>query len=211
MNSSKRPLVIVNGLGAPGLAPYAYGLFFRSRGYRTFPVTLPYLGWGDIRACASITARVVGEAVKESGAQKVDMIGLSLGGIIGLYYIKCGGGAERVRRFISLGGPLNGSPSWWATLAKPLRFIPVLEQLDPQSQLIRELKAAPMPKGVESFSLGTGGDPMTPPASRHAEGMEIVDLPRGCFPVGHYSLFVDPRNQAAVLELLERGARSAEG
>jgi len=44
MTFSKRPLVIVNGLGAPDLAPSAYGLYFKRKGYPVFPVTLPYLG-----------------------------------------------------------------------------------------------------------------------------------------------------------------------
>jgi len=205
MTLSKRPLVIVNGLGAPDSAPSAYGLYFRLKGYRVFPVTLPYLGWGDIRGCAKVTARAVEEAQDATGAHRVDMIGLSLGGIIGLYYVKCGGGAERVRRLVSLGGPLNGCPPWWAALGKPFRFVPVLEQLDPESDLIRELRAAPMPRGVEVFSLGARGDPMTPAASRHAEGVEIVDLPRGCFPLGHYALLLDVRNLGVVLEILQRG------
>ena len=132
------------------------------------------------------------------------MIGLSLGGIIGLYYVKCGGGAQRVRRLISLGGPLNGCPSWWATLGKPFRFIPVVEQLDPHSDLIRQLQAVPTPQGVEVFSLGARGDPMTPAACRHADGVESVDLPHGFFPLGHYALLLNPRNLCVVHELLER-------
>lgn len=204
MTSSKRPLVIVNGLGAPDLAPSAYGLYFKCKGYPVFPVTLPYLGWGDIRGCASVTARVVDQALETTGARRVDMIGLSLGGIIGLYHVKCGGGADRVRRLISLGGPLNGSPPWWATLGKPFRFVPVVEQLDPHSELMRQVKSTPVPPGVEVFSLGARGDPMTPAESRHAEGVEVVDLPSGCFPLGHYALLLDPRNLGLVLELLER-------
>ena len=204
MTSSKRPLVIVNGLGAPNSAPCAYGLFFRLKRYRIYPVTLPYLGWGDIRGCSRVTARVVEKALDETGVDRVDMIGLSLGGIIGLHYIKCDGGAQRVRRLISLGGPLNGCPPWWATVGKPFRFIPVVEQLDPESDLIREMKAVPMPPGVVVFSLGARGDPMTPAASRHVEGVQNVDLPRGFFPLGHYALLLDPRNLGVVLELLER-------
>ena len=204
MTSSKRPLVIVNGLGAPDQAPGAYGVYFRFKGYSVYPVTLPYLGWGDIRRCAEVAGRVVDRALRHTGARRVDMIGLSLGGIIGLYYAKCGGGAERVRRLISLGGPLNGSPPWWATLGRPFRFIPVVEQLDPHSELMRQVRTAPMPPGVEVFSVGARGDPMTPSESRHAAGVQIVDLPRGCFPLGHYALLLDPRNLALVLELLQR-------
>ncbi len=204
MTSSKRPLVIVNGLGAPDLAPSAYGLYFRPAGYRIFPVTLPYLGWGDIRANSKVTARVVDQALDATGARRVDMIGLSLGGLIGLYYVKCDGGAEKVRRLVSLGGPLNGSPPWWATLGKTFRFVPVARQLDPEGDLIREVQAASMPQDVEVFSLGARGDPMTPAASRHADGAENVDLSNGCFPLGHYALLLDPRNLGLVLKLLER-------
>ncbi len=204
MTSDKRPLVIVNGLGAPDLSPSAYGVYFKRRGYRIYPVTLPYLGWGDIRRCAGETAKVVDRALAETGARRVDMIGLSLGGIIGLYYVKCGGGAERVRRLISLGGPLNGSPPWWAALGKPLGFVPVLRQLDPNSELICQVKETPTPEGVEIISVGARGDPMTPRESRHAPGVEVMDLPGGCFPLGHYALLVDPRNLAVVLDLLQR-------
>lgn len=204
MTSSKPPLVIVNGLGAPDIAPTAYGAYFRLSGYRIFPVTLPCLGWGDVRKNAERTARVVDRALTATGADRVDMIGLSLGGLIGLYYVKCGGGAGRVRRLVSMGGPLNGSPPWWATVARPLSFVPVLRQLDPEGDLIRELSAAPMPGQVEVFSVGARGDPLTPAASRHAVGAESVDLPSAHFPLGHHALLLDPRNLPLVLGLLRR-------
>ena len=196
------PVVVVNGLGAPRLAAVAYGRALEAHGFRTFVAPQRLLGYGDVRKAAALVAREVERVVGETGAPKVHLVGMSLGGLIGLYYVKCLGGARYVDRFVSVGGPLNGSSL--ARFVQSLPFGPAhaLAQTTPDNDFMRELREARQPRGVRMFSVGTHGDVMTPRASWDAEGLEPVESPYGIFPVGHWMLFTDPRNHRIVAECL---------
>ncbi|MGZ3474123.1 MAG: esterase/lipase family protein [Polyangiales bacterium] len=113
------PVVIVSGLGAPRYFASLYGLAFRKWGHRAFAAPQRLLGYGDMRVAARLVADEVERARIATGASKVNLVGMSLGGLIGLYYVKCLGGSAHVDRFVSVGGPLNGS-----TVARLLDFVP---------------------------------------------------------------------------------------
>jgi triacylglycerol lipase len=201
---SRPPVVIVNGLGAPRLAAVAYGRALERHGFRTFVAPQRLLGYGDVRVAAGLVKDEVERVVAKTGAPKVHLVGMSLGGLIGLYYVKCLDGARHVERFVSVGGPLNGS-----SLARLVEAIPcgpahALAQTTPDNDLMRELRVTPTPTGVRMFSVGTRGDVLTPRVSWDAEGLEPVESPYGVFPVGHWMLFVDPRNHGIVADCLTR-------
>jgi triacylglycerol lipase len=201
---SSAPVVIVNGLGAPRLAAVVYGRALERHGFRTFVAPQRLLGYGDVRRAAKLVAGAVERVLSETGAPKVHLVGMSLGGLIGLYYVKCLDGARHVERFVSVGGPLNGS-----SLARLIEMVPfgpahAIAQSTPDNDLMREMRGAPVPKGVRMFSVGARGDCMTPRVSWDAEGLEPVESPHGVFPVGHWMLFVDPRNHAIVADCLTR-------
>jgi hypothetical protein len=134
----------------------------------------------------------------------VALVGMSLGGLIGLYYLKCAGGASSVARFVSVGGPLNGSTLAHAAALVPSQIVHALAQTIPDSALMREIAAAPPPDGVRMYSVGTRGDFITPRSSWDAAGLEPVETPHGFFPFGHWLLFLHPGNHRAVAELLGR-------
>lgn len=198
-----RPLVIINGLGAPRAASQAYGLFFRARGYRVYVVPQRFLNGGDIRESAARTDEVVQRALAATGAARTPLIGISLGGLIGSYYLHCGPGASRVDTFVAVGGPLLGSGAarLGGVLPGVCRF-PSLLQARPGSELLAEIRRAPRPLGVRLVSLGTRGDAITPAASRRAPGYEVVDTPHGVFPLGHWFLYLHPANLQAVYDLI---------
>lgn len=196
------PVVIVNGLGAPLLAARAYGLAFRARGFRVFAVGLRFLGFGDLRRSARDLAAEVERVRVETGERKVHLVGMSLGGLVGLYYVKCLGGASAVERFVSLGGPLNGSTLALAAGRALPAALNVFAQTAPRSDLVREIAAAPPPQGVRMFSMGTRGDLLTPRSSWDVPGLEPVETPYGCFPVGHWMLFLHPGNLKVATDLL---------
>jgi triacylglycerol lipase len=66
--------------------------------------------------------------------QPFDFFGFSMGGLIGRYYVQCLGGAERVRRLVTLATPHRGS--WTARLLLPR---PALLQMYPDSLFLQEL------------------------------------------------------------------------
>lgn len=198
------PVVIVSGLGAPRIAAVAYGLAFRARGFQTFAAPQRLLGYGDVRIAAKLVEDEVRRIREKTGAPKVHVVGMSLGGLIGLYYIKCMGGDRHVDRFVSVGGPLNGSSVARAVELLPSHAVHAIAQTTPDNDFMRELRAAPEPTGVRMFSVGTRGDVMTPRTSWDSPGLEPVESPYGLFPVGHWMLFTDPRNHKIVADLLVR-------
>ena len=198
------PVVIINGLGAPRALAVAYGSIFRARGMKVFVAPQIWLGYGDIREAARLVAEEVARVKSETGADKVRLVGMSLGGLIGLYYLKCAGGAPDVERFISVGGPLNGSTVARLAAWIPSEFINSLTQTSPESALMKAVQAAPVPAGVRLFSVGTRGDLLTPRSSWDADGCEPVQTRYGLFPVGHWMLFLHPGNHRVVAELLDK-------
>jgi triacylglycerol lipase len=196
------PVVIASGLGAPRIAAIAYGHALSRFGLRTFAAPQRFLGYGDVRVAARLVGEEVARVRRETGAERVSLVGMSLGGLSGLYYLKCLDGAPYVDRFVSIGGPLNGS-----SIARVAEFVPIgivhaIAQSTPDNDLMRELRAAKTPAGVRMFSIGARGDVMTPRVSWVAEGFEPIETPHGVFPVGHWSLFLDPRNHAIVARCL---------
>lgn len=199
------PVIIINGLGAPHIAARAFSLVFRGRGYEVFVAPQWALNYGDIRKTAARVGKEVARVRKLTGADKVILVGMSLGGLTGLYYVKCGGGAPYTDTLISIGGPLNGSPLARTDALIIPRLIKSLGQTHPdKSDLLREIRSAPVPDGVHMYSVGTKGDFITPRESWDVPEMEPVETPHGVFPVGHWMLFVHPGNHQAVLELIER-------
>jgi triacylglycerol esterase/lipase EstA (alpha/beta hydrolase family) len=198
------PVVIISGLGAPRIAAVAYGQVLERRGFRTYAAPQRLLGYGDVRVAAGLVAEEVARVLRETGSSKVHLVGMSLGGLIGLYYVKCLGGAQHVDRFVSVGGPLNGSSLARVLEDLGLEATHALTQTTPDNDLMREIRAAAPPSGVRMISVGTRGDVMTPRASWDAEGFEPVESPYGVFPVGHWMLFLDPRNHQVVADCLQK-------
>lgn len=196
------PVLILSGLGAPRASAQLYGAVFRSRGFRVYAAPHRLWGYGDVWKAAALLPDAIDEVRQRTGAPQVKLVGMSLGGLVGLVHLKCGGDPSAVERFVSVGGPLNG-----ASAAKLLELVPVprghaVAQTSPNSDLMRTLRDAPLPQGVKLISVGTHGDVMTPRSAWDAEGFEVVETPYGRFPLGHWMLFMHPGNHQIVADLL---------
>lgn len=196
---SALPLVIVNGLGTPLATAEMYGLVFRARGFAVHIAPQRFLGFGDVRVSARLLGEEIDRVRSRTGADRVRVVGMSLGGLIGLYYLKCLGGAATVERFIAVASPLNGTGST-NLLAKDAAH--ALAQAQPKSDLIRELASAPSPANVRMYSVGALADPIIPRAAWDAPGLEPVIAPVAGFPFGHWALFMHPANHRVVLDVL---------
>lgn len=102
----KDPVVIVGGFltGQPIAGVFYSGLADRLRadGYQAFIFGPVDFGLADIRDSAASLDRFVDGVLASTGAQKVDLIGHSQGGLTSRYYIKNLGGAAEVDSMISL-------------------------------------------------------------------------------------------------------------
>jgi triacylglycerol lipase len=100
------PVVIVGGFltGQPIADVFYSGLADRLRadGYQAFIFGPVDFGTADIRVSAAALNQFVDGVRATTGAQKVDLIGHSQGGLTGRYYIKNLGGATEVDSMISL-------------------------------------------------------------------------------------------------------------
>jgi pimeloyl-ACP methyl ester carboxylesterase len=93
----------------------------------------------DARTAAAALGAYVERIAQTTGRAELDLVGHSLGGLIGRYYVQRLGGDARVRNLVTLGTPHGG------TRAVPLLTShPLIRQMRPNSELITEL-AEPAP------------------------------------------------------------------
>ncbi|GAA0412734.1 esterase/lipase family protein [Streptomyces luteireticuli] len=93
----------------------------------------------DLRTAATALGRHVEELCARTGAERVDVVGHSLGGLMARYHVQRQGGDARVRTLVTLGTPHAG------TRVAPLASVhPVVRQMRPDSDVIADL-ARPAP------------------------------------------------------------------
>jgi pimeloyl-ACP methyl ester carboxylesterase len=164
----------------------------------SYPLGRP-INVGDIRDSAGLIARKVESIVAQTGIARVDIVGHSMGGLVGLDYLKRLGGRHRVRRLVMLGTPTQGT--WSALLGlvtAPLGLASL--QLLPGSPFLRELAERPLPEGAEVVSIGAIRDWLAPLASTVLDGVQHIALP-----TGHSGLLVDAEVAEVVVEILRAG------
>ncbi len=160
----------------------------RRRGFdRTYSLNYSLLS-RDIRTVAQDLARFVEEVCEETGYERVHIVGHSMGGLIGRYYVQVLGGDTRVHTLVTLGTPHGGTFG--------ARFIPwpVMRQLQYDSPVIAEL-AEPAPDcGTTFIAIWSDLDQIVVPQRNaritHADLRARNVLFRG---IGHMSLPVDRR------------------
>ncbi|MFZ4136018.1 esterase/lipase family protein [Streptomyces koyangensis] len=89
----------------------------------------------DIRAAAELLGRHVEEVRRRTGADRVDVVGHSLGGLIARYHVQRLGGDAVVRTLVTLGTPHSGT-----RVARPADVHPIVRQMRPGSPVIEELR-----------------------------------------------------------------------
>lgn len=160
----------------------------RRRGFgRTFALNYSPLT-DDIPTVARWLAELVEEVCDETGYERVHIVGHSMGGIIGRYYVQRLGGDARVHTLVTLGTPHSGTFG--------ARFVPwpVIRQLRYASPIIAEL-AEPAPGCRTRFiAIWSDLDQLVIPQRNgritHPDLRVRNVLHRG---VGHMSLPVDRR------------------
>jgi triacylglycerol lipase len=160
----------------------------RRRGFATVSSYDYGLLTRDIPAAARLLAEAVEKLAADTGYERVHVIGHSLGGLIGRYYVQRLGGDARVHTLVTLGTPHGGTE-----MARPWRRLPLLGQLTPGSSVLQEL-AAPAPECRTRFlAFASDLDHMVWP-SRNAR-LEHPDLQVrnvAVSGVGHLSLPNNP-------------------
>ena len=104
---SRPPVVLVHGYGHNRAALWPLSWWLERKGWTTFTFSHQAVETIEVKA-RRLAGRV--EVVRQlAGAQRVDIVAHSMGGIIARYFIEQLGGAASVGRLITLGTPHKGT------------------------------------------------------------------------------------------------------
>lgn len=192
------PVVLVHGfLASPALMiPMRERL--QRRGFRVSLVSLPPLAIQDIERLTDALAWNVERVLRRTGATHVDLVGVSLGGLLALRYAQRAAHLAQVRRIVAVGSPFGGSVL--ATVATPLlRWVSAgVGQVRPGSSTLTALREGGVPEGVTLTSIAMRGDLVATPAQCDLPGATLVELPGVATPLTHQWLVISPRAVDAI-------------
>lgn len=152
-----------------------------------------YWSLGRTAAAARQLGWFVDEVREATGSDEVDLVGHSMGGVVGRYYVTLAGGDRAVRHLITIGSPHSGTEISKIGIGHPTR------ELVLGSALLTRLAAAPPPTHTQTTSIWSRADALVPGARQRAfPGAEVITYPD----LGHVSLLVSRRVSRAVIERL---------
>lgn len=190
------PVVLVHGIVDNRAAFTVVRRALQRRGFGRV-TTLNYSPLtADVASAAERLGRHIERICDQTGYDRVNVIGHSLGGIIARYYVQRRGGDRRVATLVTLGSPHQGT-----SLARLLP-LPVARQLRPGSQVMREL-AAPTHARCRVVSVSSDRDEIVVPASSgHLVHPDLDVTNVAVHGVGHLALLVDPAAVSACVDAL---------
>jgi triacylglycerol lipase len=138
-------------------------------------------GTGDLVAQAKRLADLGKQTMDRTGADSVDVIGYSAGGVVARLYVRDEGGAAVVRRVLTLGSPHHGADVAVVASDAAGGCPAACEQLATGSDLLRRLNAGDeTPDGPQWITVRSASDQtVTPVDSAELEGalnIEVQDL-----------------------------------
>jgi pimeloyl-ACP methyl ester carboxylesterase len=191
------PVLIIHGfLGTRG-SMYMLERRLVDDGFVVVSFNLGTLNLRDIRRSAFLIHRKIERILAQTPSQRIDIIGHSMGGLIGLYYVKKLGGHARVRKLIMMGTPVRGT---WAALMGVMTlglWSTSSWQLLPRSRFLDELAQGPMPPGVEVHTIAAARDWVVPLPTTRLAGASATTVP-----LGHSSLVVSEEVYRRVVHTL---------
>ena len=158
---SSLPVLVIHGFTTTNLSNLPIHYSLRKAGFRTYNVHLPGLNTQDIRHSSTLVAKRVKEIKQKHDCEKILLVGVSMGGIIGLHYLRKLNGHKHIEKFVALGSPFHG-----VEFAKFLEYFPALDdhaisQMASDSDLIKEITEGEFEQ-VNITSIGAVGDTMVP-------------------------------------------------
>jgi pimeloyl-ACP methyl ester carboxylesterase len=187
-----RPVIVVHGyaMNRANFLPLAVRLRRAGLG----PVLgFEYWTLGKTASAARRLADYVEEVRAATGAEQVDVIGHSMGGVVGRYFVQLGGGDGVVRNLVTLGSPHAGTDVSAIGIGRPTK------ELFFGSTLLERLRTAPRPACTRMTVIWSRADALVPGARQArihgAEEIVYDDL-------GHLSLLASRRVAAEVVARL---------
>jgi len=191
-----RPIIVLHGyaMNRANFLPLAWRIARAGLG----PVFgFEYWTLGRTAAAARRLGWFVDQVRAATGAAEVDVIGHSMGGVVGRYYVSLAGGDGIVRHLITIGSPHSGTEASRLGIGHPMR------ELVLGSPLLTRLAAAPPPARTRITVVWSRGDALVPGARQLAlPGAEAVMFPD----LGHVTLLTSRQVARVVIERLREPA-----
>lgn len=163
----------------------------------------------------------INQVLASTGARKVDIVGHSQGGSMGINYIKLHGGATKVNTYVGWGQSSNGTTlSGIQTLGQKLSLLglfdtgatlfgaPSLVDQQVGSAYTNQTTAIPLPSGPKYVTIQTENDEVvTPYATQSLPGAQNIVIQQSCPTdhVGHVGLNWDSPTLQLTLNALAGG------
>jgi pimeloyl-ACP methyl ester carboxylesterase len=151
-----RPVLLVHGFGGTKSSWSFLARTLRARGLTVEAITYAPFGT-SVEQLADRLAVEVERMLSQTGADKVHLVGHSLGGVVIAQAIASGRLTGQVDTVVTLGAPFGGSP--WANL---LPVGTIARALREGSPLLRRLASAPVPDGVRWLAFTATLDMIVP-------------------------------------------------
>lgn len=193
----RRPILLIHGFMGTRGSMLLLERRLEADGFTVFSFNIGAINTRDIRRSAFIIHRKIERILAQSSVKQVDIVGHSMGGLIGLYYVKKLGGSTRVRRLVMMGTPLRGTWVALGGVATLGMFSTSSWQLLPGSRFLAELTEGGVPPGVEVCSIGAERDWVVPFSSTLVQGIRSIAVP-----LGHSSLVVSEEVYERLREVL---------
>jgi pimeloyl-ACP methyl ester carboxylesterase len=191
-----RPIILVHGyaMNRANFLPLAVRL---SRAGLGPIVGFEYWTLGKTASAARRLGELVDRVLARTGADAVDIVGHSMGGVVGRYYVTLGGGGDKVANLVTLGSPHLGTDASAIGIGRPIR------ELLGGSTLLTRLAAAAPPARTRLTVIWSRADALVPGAREArvhgADELVFDDL-------GHLGLLASRRVAAAIIERLRSGS-----
>ena len=186
------PVVLVPGYGVNRAYFSFFQMYLRRRGWpwvatinhRPFSGPIPYY--------AERLGLYVDDVLRASGAQQVDLVGHSMGGLVAAFYVNALGGHTRVRRLVTLGTPWKGTATWVFGGRRQAR------DMAPDSDVVKAVQELKTP----TTAIWSRSDAMIFPAERaKPDGCDAIELAN----LGHNEMLFSARVFRLVAQLLSSG------
>lgn len=165
-NQGPRPLIVIHGfaMNRANFLPLAYRLGRAGIG----PIVgFEYWTLGRVAAAARQLGWFVEQVQASTGSPQVDIIGHSMGGVVGRYYVQLLGGDGAIANLITLGSPHLGTDVSEFGVGHPTRELLV------GSKLVQRLAAAAPPKDTRVLTIFSKADHLVP-----ANTQSALEIPR---------------------------------
>ena len=193
------PILLIHGIMDNRSVFTVFRRALRRRGFGVVHAVNYGLFTGDLREAARDLRDHVEKLCEATGADKVHIVGHSLGGVIARYFVQRLGGSARVDTLVTLGSPHSG------TLGAYLIPTALGHQLRPGSPPLTELEAPAPDCPTRFLVVWSRMDQMVVPQRNARLQHPDLDVTQTELrDVGHFALPIDGRVVRWVVEALSR-------